>query len=354
MPRPIQPPLRPAAHPTAALPLRTCASAAVAALLLAGCVTALPGGRPNPVPGVMRAQGLSSRVEANVDKERLGATLAKLAGKAPMAPGVTIPERGTVDGRALTRRFIGETLTGLGYQLEKHTYRQNGENLIVRLPAEVASDEWILVGAHMDSVRNAGADDNGSGSTAVLELATVMKGLAGRKVNVMFAWFDEEELGLVGSYAMARDFKKQGVKLASVHTCDMIGYDADDDRTVEIEQPDANLWDYYKQVNETHGLNLPLKRTSSGDTDHVAFRQTGFTSVGLCEEWVGGDTTPYYHRKTDTFETIDLDYLTSTTKLMAAAVSDLARKVPGPAHTRFIPHSQFPGRPRPFHGGHEH
>ncbi len=332
-------------------------TAALAAILLAGCVSSLPAGRPNPVPGVMRAQGSASRVESNVDKARISATLATLSGKAPMAPGVTIPERGTVDGRALTRRYITETLATAGYQVEKHDYRQNGQNLIARLPAETATDEWILVGAHMDSVRNAGADDNGTGSTAVLEMATVMKGLAGRKVNVMFAWFDEEELGLVGSYAMARDFKKKGVKLVSVHTCDMIGYDGDDDRTVEIEQPDANLWDYYKQVNETHGLNLPLKRTSSGDTDHVAFRQTGFTSVGVCEEWVGGDTTPFYHRKTDTFDSIDLDFLAATTKLMTAAVSDLARKVPGPAHTRFVPHNQFPGRPRPFHGsghGHEH
>lgn len=334
---------------------RQALSVVALAALLAGCVSSLPGGRPAPAPGAFRAQAVGTRVEANVSKERISATLAALSGKAPMAPGVTIPERGTVDGRALTRRFITETLTAAGYEVEKHDYRQNGQNLIARLPAETPTDTWILVGAHMDSVRNAGADDNGSGSTAVLEMARVMKGLAGRKVNVMFAWFDEEELGLVGSYAMARDFKKKGVKLASVHTCDMIGYDNDDDRVVEIEQPDANLWDYYQQANKAHGLNLPLKRTSSGDTDHVAFRQTGFTSVGLCEEWVGGDTTPYYHRKTDVFDSIDLDFLASTTKLMAATVSDLARGVEGPTGTRFIPHDRFPGRPRPFHGpGHEH
>ena len=327
-------------------------AAALAALVLAGCMSTVPSLRPGAVPGAMRAQGAQARVELNVDQARMAANLAVLAGTAPMAPSLTIPERGTVDGRALTRRFLTETLTAAGYQVETHAYRKNGENLIVRLPAEVPSDEWILVGAHMDSVRNAGADDNGSGSTAVLEAATVMKGLKGRKVNVMFAWFDEEELGLVGSYAMARDFRKKGLKITSVHTCDMIGYDGDDDRTVEIERPDGNLWDYYKMVNETHGLRLPLKRTNSGATDHVAFREEGFASVGLCEEWAGGDTTPHYHRKTDTFDTIDLAFLEAGTRLLTAAVSDLARKVPGPANTRFIPHNKFPGRDRHFHGEH--
>ena len=329
--------------------------AALIAAFLAGCVASAPSMRPNAQPGALRAQAAAApRVTQQVDVARIGANLAVLAGTAALAPGLTIPERGTVDGRALTRRFLTERLTALGYAVEKHAYRQNGENLIARLPAETPTDEWILVGAHLDSVRNHGADDNGSGSAGVLEAATVLKDLQGRKVNIMFAWFDEEELGLVGSYALAKDFKKKGLKLTSVHTCDMIGYDADDDRMVEVEQPDGDLWAIYQQANKTHGLNLPLKRTSSGDTDHVAFRQTGFASVGLCEEWVGGDTTPYYHRKTDEFGTIDLEFLASTTKLLTAAVSDLARKVPAPAGTRFIPHDRFPGRPRPFHAGHEH
>lgn len=278
-----------------------------------------------------------------VERARLEATLAVLTGKVAGAGGV-IPERGTPEGRAAARRFLSETLAAMGYTVEVHDYRVNGRNLLVRLPATVETAEWILVGAHMDSVRNAGANDNGTGSACVVEMARVLREMPDRRVNVMFAWFDEEEKGLVGSWALAAKLKREKVQLTSVHTIDMMGWDADRDRAVEIEQPDGGLWEWYQAVNARHGLGLKLVRTSSGATDHEAFRKTGFRSVGLCEEWANGDTTPYYHRKSDTFETVDLDYLVSTTRLFVASISDLVAKVPPPPARPFIPHSRFPGR----------
>jgi Zn-dependent M28 family amino/carboxypeptidase len=137
-----------------------------------------------------------------------------------------------------------------------------------------------------------------------LELAHILKNLKNRKVNIIMAWFDEEELGLIGSYEMAKNFKKKNMKLKSVHTIDMMGWDSNKNNLIEIERPDGDLWDYYQAVNKFHNLNIPLRRTNSGSTDHVAFRENGFKSVGLCEEWVGGDTTPHYHKKSDIYENI--------------------------------------------------
>ena len=216
--------------------------------------------------------------------------------------------------------------------------------------ATVPTNEWILVGAHLDSVRNAGANDNGTGTACILEMAWVLRGLLDRRVNVLFVFFDEEERGLIGSYALAAKFAQEKMSLTSVHTIDMMGWDADKDRAVEIEQPDGGLWEYYNAANARHGLGLKLVRTSSGATDHVAFRESGFRSVGLCEEWVGGDTTPYYHRKSDTFATVDLDYLTSTTRLFTAVVVDLVSQVPAPEKQPFDPHESFPGRDHCGHG----
>ncbi len=288
-------------------------------------------------------------IESQVVKSRLEATLSILSGKSAMPDGIKIPERGSTEGRDLTRKFISQKLQEFGYTVERHKYRTGGENLFVKLMAKEPTTEYILVGAHMDSVRNAGADDNGTGSTAVLEAANLLRNLNGRKINIIFAWFDEEELGLIGSKAMAKDFKQKGLNITSVHTSDMIGYDSDKDKKIEIEQPDGDLWDYYKMVNETHNLKLPLSRTSSGDTDHVAFRNAGFKSVGLSEEWVGGDTTPFYHQKTDSYESISFDFLEASTKLMIATVGDLSLKIPSPANIQIQPHSMFPARERHFH-----
>lgn len=334
-------------------------SLALFALTLGITACALQQTGTVPAPIRVGAQGTNRSVRAvedQVEKARLATALEILSGKKANPYGSQIGERGSVEGRANTRSYITGALKDMGYTIERHSYRNNGENLFVRLMADTPTDEYILLGAHMDSVHNAGADDNGSGSTTVLEAARVMRELPGRKVNVMFAWFDEEELGLVGSDYMAADFKKQGLKITAVHTADMVGYDNDDDRAIEIERPDGGLWDWYVRANKSHGLNLPLKRTNSGSTDHVAFRAKGFPSVGLCEEWVGGDTTPFYHKRTDTFESIDVDYMVAVTKLMVAAVGDMAQKLTPPAASPRRPHSDFPGRDRRCfpEDGHQH
>jgi len=293
-------------------------------------------------------------IEELVTKANIEQNLGILSSKNKLPDGSVIPERGTKEGRAKTKKYIMSVLESYGYKPEKHIYRQDGENIFTILKADVQTDEHILVGAHMDSVKNMGADDNATGSSAVLEMSRVLKELKGRKVNIIFAWFDEEELGLVGSYAMAKDFKKKGLKISSVHTMDMVGYDSDKDNNMEIEQPDGILWDYYNMVNKSHNLNFPLIRTNGGDTDHVAFRETGFQAVGICEEWYHGDTTPQYHKKGDSYETLNFDFLTNVTKLASAVVGDLSMKVAAPSNIEIKPHSQFPSRKRAhFHKSYE-
>ncbi len=293
-------------------------------------------------------------IEAAVNPERMAAYLATFAGIRPIADQKTlIPERGTVQGRDLTRQFLTQTLTALGYKVERHEYRRDAANIMVTLAADIPTDEYILVGAHMDSVRNAGADDNASGSTAVLEAATVLRELKGRKVNLIFAWFDEEELGLVGSRHLARKLREQGLKISSVHAIDMMGYDGDGDHAVELARPDGVLWDYYQMVNKTHNLNLPMARTNTGRSDHVSFHDEGYDSLCISEEFTNGDSTPHYHRRSDTYETVSQSFLVAGTRLIVAAVGDLSLKVPAPINIQQIPHDRFPSREREFHASYD-
>jgi hypothetical protein len=50
--------------------------------------------------------------------------------------------------------------------------------------------------------------------------------------------------------------------------------------------------------------------------------------VGLTEEYVSGDTTPHYHLPSDTFDTVDLDYLASSTTLLHATIGSLVASEP--------------------------
>ncbi|PIQ28049.1 hypothetical protein COW36_06880 [bacterium (Candidatus Blackallbacteria) CG17_big_fil_post_rev_8_21_14_2_50_48_46] len=321
--------------------------------LLTACISHLPVSQNTSLVQINARSRAPEAIEKSVDPARMMGHLAILSGKSPFATAGLIPERGSAQGRDLTRAYLSKALENLGYQPELHNYRPNGTNVMARLMADTPSDEYIVLGAHLDSVRNAGADDNASGTVAVLEAATILRNLAGRKVNFIFAWFDEEEIGLVGSRYLARDLKKQGLKITSMHNIDMLAWDGDKDKTVEIAQPDGFLWDYYNMVNKTHGLNLPFDRTNTGQTDHESFHREGFNVICISEQYTNGDMTPYYHKRGDTYETVNADYLAGSTRLVVAVLADLSRKIPPPANIQVIPNDRFPSRPREFHASYD-
>ncbi len=87
-------------------------------------------------------------------------------------------------------------------------------NIVVDLPGTDKASEVVLVGAHFDAVPNSpGADDNGSGVAALLEMARVYSveraAGAGTKRTIRLAFFNLEEVGCIGSSAYVRDWRKQ-------------------------------------------------------------------------------------------------------------------------------------------------
>ena len=92
--------------------------------------------------------------------------------------------------------------------------------------------EFLIIGAHYDHVGRQkavegddianGANDNASGTTAVLELA---KYFAARpqKRSILFALFSAEEMGLVGAKELAKSLKAEGIDLYTMFNIEMIG-----------------------------------------------------------------------------------------------------------------------------------
>lgn len=104
-------------------------------------------------------------------------------------------------------------------------------NLVGIINGNKTSDEYILLGAHLDhlgkiksetdSVYN-GANDNASGVTAVLKIASKLKPYIYNK-NVILAIFTGEESGLIGSKHLAKKLKVNNMKLSYVINFEMIG-----------------------------------------------------------------------------------------------------------------------------------
>jgi Zn-dependent M28 family amino/carboxypeptidase len=211
----------------------------------------------------------------------------------------------------------------IGLEPDRHVYA-TGASPFARVDGDLG--ESIVLGAHFDTVPNSpGANDNATGIAMILAAARFLAELECRQRSVMFVLFDQEEIGLVGSRAFAQQLVASGEDVVAVHTIDQMGWDGDGDRAVELERPSEDLFEVYAGARASGAFSIPLVQTQTGSTDHVAFREQGLAAIGLTEEFVSGDTTPHYHMASDTFATVNLDYLASTTELFLYTLARMVR-----------------------------
>ncbi|MBX3234444.1 MAG: M20/M25/M40 family metallo-hydrolase [Labilithrix sp.] len=250
--------------------------------------------------------------------------MAKLAGAAEIAPGVRLSDRASPSHRRTSRVFLGEQLAALGLEPHEHAYG-TGANVYAELPSTTGGEEWLVVGAHFDTVaRSPGANDNATGVALVHGVAQYLARLPCRSRNVAFVFFDQEEIGLVGSKAYANKLAADGVVVRSVHTIDQMGWDSNGDRLIELERPDAGLADLYRAAATELGVATRIVVTSTSSSDHSSFRPR-FPAVGVTEGYRSGNTSPDYHRPTDTFDKVDFAYLDATTALVARVIANQLR-----------------------------
>ncbi len=276
-----------------------------------------------------------------LDQPFLEEVVGKLTGHIPfMDPSRQTSTR--LAGRATKseRRVSADLLVGLlgdaSIEAQARTYRRGnflwlldllfspyiGANVYALIEATTESDEYVVLGAHYDAVSGSpGADDNATGVALVVSVARAIARAEHRGRNLVVVLFDQEEEDLVGSRAFAESLVREGLHVHSVHTADMVGWDADGDRAVELELPTTELEAIYEE--EARCLSIPVYSAEITSSDHQAFRNLGFPAVGISEEWANDDSTPHHHEPEDTYETIDFRFLASTTRLVTAVITRL-------------------------------
>ncbi|MBL7825261.1 MAG: M28 family peptidase [Saprospiraceae bacterium] len=128
-----------------------------------------------------------------------------------------------------------DSLTNLFKAAELHVEKKEfvytnttGQNLIGTFPGTHAPDSVVIVDAHYDSVSNApGADDNGSGTVGMMEIARLLSRYTMKK-TVRYIGFDLEEAGLRGSIDYVTNGIPASEKIAGVFNFEMIGYWSDE------------------------------------------------------------------------------------------------------------------------------
>ncbi len=134
------------------------------------------------------------------------------------------------------RQYIAGHFKAAGYQVEFQEYQLEGHvvaNIEVQLSGSTHPEEIVVVGAHYDAVPGApGANDNGTGVAAVLELADRFKDKNFQRTLRFVAFVNEEPpnfmTGNMGSYVYAERAAKKRENIIAMFSLETIGYFSDE------------------------------------------------------------------------------------------------------------------------------
>jgi Zn-dependent M28 family amino/carboxypeptidase len=244
--------------------------------------------------------------------------------------GMTPQEVGALFATIRGGKAVPARMTeGMHIQLtvETETHQGSSRNVIAAIPGSdpILKDEYVVICAHHDHLGIsdgqviAGADDDGTGTVALLEIAQALM-TERPKRTVIIAWFTGEEQGLYGSHFFANNCPVPVEKISTCLNLDMLGRNSRDSLYLvgsnllssELDaairkvnrNPEINFGFDYLYSNLTHPQRVYFR------SDHYPFIRFGIPSV-----WIFCGFTPDYHTPKDVLEFIDWQKFLKVTKL---------------------------------------
>ncbi len=196
-------------------------------------------------------------------------------------------------------------------------------------------DEYVVIGAHLDHLGTRGgsvypgADDNGSGSTAILNIAKAMsKNKLKPKRSVLFIWFAAEEMGLIGSRYYCDNPLLPLNKMTCMFNIDMVGRNENTANETDAEnEGHIHLVGSRKGESKLHDLILDVNQKHIGfefefDQEGVFGRsdQINFYRKGVPVAFLFGGFHPDYHQPSDKVAKINFKKIASAARLYYLAV----------------------------------
>jgi Zn-dependent M28 family amino/carboxypeptidase len=217
-----------------------------------------------------------------------------------------------------------------------------------------AETTTLVIGAHYDSYRTApGANDNGTGVAATLELARLLERWQGERTRVRFVLFVNEEPPYyrtddMGSLHYARLLSERGEAISGMISLETLGAFSDQPGSQSYPPPFGLMFpstaDFIAIVGLTGSRGF-LHEVVASFRRHTAFPSIGGVApdlvpgIGWSDHWAFGrygypaimvtDTAlyryPHYHRPSDTPDKIDYARLARITKGLERVLRDIAR-----------------------------
>ena len=257
-------------------------------------------------------------------------------------------------------RYIEATLGSYGYAVNRQSYVADGKtvrniDVIIEAQSGIAAPEVLVVGAHYDSAPMApGANDNGSGTAGVIELARLLSDLketTARRIRlVLFVneeppYFQEPEMG---SLQYAKSLVQRKERVVAMYSLETLGFYSDEPGSQHYPFPfglmfsDRGDFVAFVGTTESRALMRESIRSFRSHTafptiggvapgfipgidwsDHWAFAEQGFQAIMLTD--TAPFRYPHYHKPTDTPDKVDTDKLARVVKGIERMIRDAAR-----------------------------
>lgn len=238
----------------------------------------------------------------------------------------------TQPGNRKAAQYLFDTYRSFGYApaFQEFSAAQRGNqqpirtaNVLATLEGTVNPELVYVVSSHFDSVAvGPGADDDSSGTAALLETARIMARHP-QPATIVFASFTGEEAGLLGSREYVRQAVANGVRIVGALNNDMIGWANDHRLDNTVRYSNAGIRDVQ------HGAAMQFTNLITYDalyyksTDAAAYYEAYGDIVGGIGSYpVLGN--PHYHQSHDVLETINHQLVTEVAKTTAATLMLLA------------------------------
>ena len=229
--------------------------------------------------------------------------------------------------------------------------RKTARNLVAYLPATTpnvtAAKPWVVIGAHYDHLGHGdrgtslagrdeaggihhGADDNASGTAAVLAAADALaKFSQPRRRHILIALWSAEEIGLVGSNAFVTAPPVPLGEIAAYFNFDMVGRMQDNKLIVQASGSSPVWGRLIERANVAAGFDLAVQPDPYLPTDSASFNQAGVVTLNFTT-----GAHPDYHKPSDTSDKINYEDLDRIVAMAASIIRSLADAEDAPQFTK--------------------
>lgn len=191
----------------------------------------------------------------------------------------------------------------------------------------------VVIGAHYDhlgwgsegslhregrAIHN-GADDNASGTAALIELARMLQLSEDKRSNYLFVAFSGEERGLLGSKFFVKNSPVEFRKMSYMLNMDMVGRLKPVERVLIINGTGTSpKWDEALKTISVDSIKIKTSEGGIGPSDHTSFYLDSIPAIHFFS-----GTHPDYHKPGDDENKINYDGQISIMKIMLSLIHEL-------------------------------